>query len=92
MLKLKESGYSPLSSPSPLAVSLQVCRLKKMHNLKVENYVLYNGLTDDLNQRDSFSDSSEGLFRRGKGGARYIEVFAKKKKTNQVVRTSKDYC
>ena len=38
--------------------------LKKMHNLKVENYIVFRGLVD------SFSDCSEGLFQRGKEGAR----------------------
>ena len=34
---------------------------KKMHNLKVENYVLFSGLVEDVSPGDSLSDSSEGL-------------------------------
>ena len=41
---------------------------KKMHNLKAENYVLFGGLTEDYNLGYKISESSEGLFRRGKGG------------------------
>ena len=43
----------------------------------------------DLDSEDSLSDSSEGLFWRGKGGARIYMSFCNK---NQIVRTSKDYC
>lgn len=32
----------------------------KKHNLKVESYVLFGGFAKDLNQWDSFLDSSEG--------------------------------
>ena len=41
-----------------------------MHSLRVENYVLFSGLAEDLNLEDRLSDSSEGLLQRGKGGAR----------------------
>ena len=39
-----------------------------MHNLKVENSVLFGGLTEDSSPAGSLSDGSEGLLRRGKGG------------------------
>ena len=51
---------------------------KKMHNLKVENYALFGGHTEDLNPGDSLSDSSEGLFQRGKSRARTYRCFCKK--------------
>ena len=60
-----------------------------MHNLKVENYVLFCGLAEDLSPGDSLSDSSEGLLLRGKGGTRVYRSFCNK---NQVVSTSKYYC
>lgn len=41
-----------------------------MHNVKVENYVLFNGLTEDLGPGYSFSDHSEEVFQRGKERAR----------------------
>ena len=41
-----------------------------MYNLEVENYVLFEGIFEDLNLEDSLSDSSEGLLCRSKGGAR----------------------
>ena len=40
-----------------------------MHNLKVGNYVLFSGFSEDLSPEDSLSDHSEGLLQRGKGGA-----------------------
>ena len=52
---------------------------KKVCNLKVENYVLFSGHTEDLSLGDSLSSSSEGLFRRGKGGARIYRSFCKNK-------------
>ena len=60
-----------------------------MHNLKVENYVLFGRLAKDLSLGGSLSDSSEGLLLRGKGGARMHRSFCSEKK---VVRASKDYC
>ena len=41
-----------------------------MHTLKVENYVLFDGLAEDLRLEDSLSDDSEGPPWRGEGGAR----------------------
>ena len=59
-----------------------------MHNLKVENYVLFSRHAEDLSLRDSLLDSSEGLFQRGKGRARiYIGVFANQ---NQEKQTNKN--
>ena len=45
---------------------------KKTHNLKVENYVLFGRLSEDLSPGGSLSDSSKGLFPRGKGGSQDI--------------------
>ena len=50
-----------------------------MHNLKIENYVLFSRHTEDLSPRDSLSDSSEELFLRGKGRARIYRSFCKNK-------------
>ena len=41
--------------------NLYACQLKKLHNLKVETYVLFSGLAEDLSPRDSLSEGSEGL-------------------------------
>ena len=49
-----------------------------MHNLKVENSVLFGGLTEDSSPAGSLSDGSEGLLRRGKGGDRMNRSFATK--------------
>ena len=46
-----------------------------MHNLKVENYVLFSGLSEDSSPGDSLADSPEGLLGSGTGG---IGVFATK--------------
>ena len=58
----------------------------KKHNLKIENSVLFHGLSEDFGPEDSLSCSSGGLLWKNKGGAR-IYSFCNK---NQVVRTSKD--
>ena len=58
----------------------------KLHNLKIENYVSFGGFTEDLSPRYGFSDSSEGLFWGGNGGARIYRSFCKK---IQVVGTSR---
>ena len=44
-------------------------------NLKVENYVLFGGITEDYGLGDSLSDSSAELFQRGKGEARIYRSF-----------------
>ena len=70
-----------------------------MHNLNVENYILFRTLLRTIAQEGSLSYSSEGLFQRGKGGARlYKSICCKKKKTkkktkqkNTCSQTSKDY-
>ena len=36
-------------------------KTKTLHNLKVENYVLFGGLAEYLSPEDSLLDSSEGL-------------------------------
>ena len=59
-----------------------------MHNLKVENDVLFGGLADDLSPGYSLSGSSGGLFQRSQGAATIDRGFCNK---NQVVQTSKDY-
>ena len=41
--------------------------LKKMHNLKVEKYVLFGKLALDLSLGDNLPDSADGLLCRGKG-------------------------
>ena len=64
------------------------CPLKELHNLKVENHVLFSRFSEDLSLEGSLSDSSERLLRRGKGGAVYMSFCNK----NQAVRTAKDYC
>ena len=54
------------------------CQLKKTHNLKVENYVLFEVVIEDCSH--SLSDSSEELFQRGKEGARLYSSFCLQKK------------
>ena len=41
-----------------------------MYSLKVENYVLFGGLTEDYIPGYILSNSSEELFHRHKGGTR----------------------
>ena len=66
-----------------LSVSLLPClyglKKKKMHNLKVENYVLFGRMTKDQSPGDSLSDRSEGLFQRENGEARRYRSFCNKK-------------
>ena len=66
------------------------CQLKKMHNLKVENYGSLSRHTEDVSPEDSLSDHSEALLWSGKGAARTNRNFPKKKKKTD--ETSKDYC
>ena len=56
-----------------------------MHNLKVKNYVLFGGFSEDVSPEDSLSDHSEGLLQRSKGEARIYRSFGNK---IQVVGTS----
>ena len=51
-----------------------------MHNLKVENRVLFGRLSEDISPGDSLSESSEGLLGRGEGGTRIYRSFATKTK------------
>ena len=53
---------------------------KKMHNLKVKNYVLLGRLSEDSSPEGSLSDSSEGFLWRGKG------VFATKPGSQNIKR------
>ena len=75
----------------------------KLHSLKVENSVLFSRLIEGLNLKDSFSDSSEGLFQRSKGGAQIysfcdklgsqnIKRLLKKKQTSQDNKFSTFLC
>ena len=51
-----------------------------MYNLKVMNYVLLGNFTQDYSLGNSFSDDSERLFQRGRGGGRIYKSFLLKKK------------
>ena len=64
---------------------------KTMHNLKVENCVLFSGLAEDYSPGYSLSDSSEELFQRDKAGATIYRSFywKTKPKTNMCTWTSK---
>ena len=72
-----------LLSPFPLSTE------KKMHNLKVESYVLFGELTEDYSPGYSLSNSSEELLQRGNGGARMYMNFLLEKISCS--RISKDY-
>ena len=50
---------------------------EKIHNLKVENYVLFGELAEDLSPEGSLSESSVGQLWRGEGGARIYRSFYK---------------
>ena len=58
-----------------LDMGKEACQLKKTHNLKAKNYVLFRVITEDDSQESSLSESSEELLQRGEGGAGYIGVF-----------------
>ena len=55
-----------------------MCQLKKMYNLKAENYVLFGELAEDLSSGGSLSGSSEGQLLRCMGGARIYRSFYRK--------------
>ena len=57
-----------------------------MHNVKVENDVLFRRHTEDLSPGGSFSDGFEGLFQRVKGGTKIYRIFCNK---NQVAEHPK---
>ena len=50
---------------------------KKMHNLKVENFILFSKLVRDLNLGYRLVDSSERLFQRGSGGRSVYKALVK---------------
>ena len=53
----------------------------QMHNLKVESYVLFGGLSEDFGPRHSISDNTEKIVLKregGEGGARRYRRFAPK--------------
>ena len=51
---------------------------KKKHNLKVKSYVSLSEHTKNLSPGGRLSDSSEGLFQRGKEGAKTYGSFFQK--------------
>lgn len=68
--------------------------LEKNVQSKIATYVLFGDLAEDYSLGDSFSDSSEEQFWRGKERARMysIGIFARRKQTNKTFsQTSKDY-
>ena len=74
-VQLKERSQLRIASWLP---KLSTLKKRKKHNLKVENYVLFSRVAEDLSPEGSLSDSSEGLLHRGKGGARLYRSFATK--------------
>ena len=83
-------GYPQVQKPFCVPrFSFVVLTEKKMHNLKVENWVSFGGFAEDLSLGGSLSCSSETLLQRGEGRARIYRNFCNK---NQVVRTARDYC
>ena len=50
-------------------MAVEASRLYEMHNLKFEDYVSFEDLTEDYSLGISLSNSSEELFQRGEGGA-----------------------
>ena len=59
---------------------------QKNHNLKVENYILFIGYTENLSLGDSLSDHSEGLLLRGMGKARIHRNYGNKKADRNIKR------
>ena len=59
-----------------------------MHNLNVENYVLFGRFSEDLRQEASLSDPSGGLLRRGRR-SQDIEEFLQQKPGSGNI---KDHC
>ena len=60
------------------------CQLKKTHDLKAENYVLFGELSEDLSPGGSLSDSSEELLWRGEGGPGSMGVSATKTRWSEL--------
>ena len=63
------TGYSELGKSFGRA-----CHLIKIHNLKVQNYILFGGLTEDL--EGNLSHSSQELLQSSNGGARTHNSFS----------------
>lgn len=65
--------------------------LKKNVQSKIATYVLFGDLAEDYSLGDSFSDSSEEQFWRGKERARMysIGIFARRKQTKHLVEHQK---
>ena len=67
-----------------------MCQLKKTnkqtHNLKVENYVLFGGFTEDLSLGRSLSDGSEELLQRGERGPGFVGVLQQKPGSGNIRR------
>ena len=56
-----------------ICVALNHCGLqsqKKMHNLKVKDYVLFSDFSEYVSPEDSLLNNSDGLLLRGKAGTR----------------------
>ena len=60
-----------------------------MHNLKVENDVLFGALQRPVSLGYSHVESSEKLFKEVREEPEFVGVFAGKKKTNHVVGRQK---
>ena len=58
--------------------ALVILSTGKLHNLKVENCILFGRHPEDFSPGDSLSNSPEKLFSRGNGGARIYRRFCKK--------------
>lgn len=59
---------------------------QKKGNLKVENYILFVGHTENLSLGDSLSDHSEGLLLRGMGKARIHRNYGNKKADSRNIK------
>ena len=53
-------------------------QLGKVHNLKVEGIVSFDGVPEDFNPEGSLSGSSEGVLPRFKGTARMCRILQQK--------------
>lgn len=63
-----------------------LCWLKNTHNLKIKNYLLFSGLSEDLGPGGSLSDSSKRLVQRGKGEVRILGVLQQKPGSQNIRR------
>lgn len=72
----KLPSYIESLTPEMLKSKNNLCQQRrKMHNLKVENYILCGKLIENYSLGDSLSESSEEMVQRGKGGARALTNF-----------------